>query len=449
MKKGFVFLAMSLVVLSSCFNNTQKKIQELSSKADLAYSKNNFIKAGKLYKEILSLDNKNIDALLGIGNIYFVNEHILQAKKYYSIARNIAPNSVMPLYNLAAVLKREQKYDESKKIYELLVKNFPDQDDFKTNLSILNLITGNIKDGFALNRKNASLSRDTGKKTKSYKEWDGTENVSGKTVLILTEQGLGETFFYIRYAKMLKKMGAKVFVMAHKPLVKLLSVCPYIDFVDAYGSEWPEFDCFVGTKKMPCAFGTTLETIPNKLPYLYGDEKLIKKWGKILSKDKNFKVGLSWKGNQSSEVVTKPNLKAVYSQRSVGLENISKLFDLDGISFYSLQKEYQDSKKAVAGIKVFGEDFDNASGPFMDTVAIMKNLDLFITIDTSLANLAGGLGIPVWVMLPYDADWRWLAKRTDSPWFPTARLFRQKSTGDWQSVIDEVKDALEKLIAKK
>jgi hypothetical protein len=203
------------------------------------------------------------------------------------------------------------------------------------------------------------------------------------------------------------------------------------------GAELPEFDTHSPLLSLPHLFKTSLETIPSNVPYLFADAGLIDYWHNRLHDVREFRIGINWHGRIG---------KGKFVQRDIPLETFNALTGIPGVRLICLQKEVSIDAFAEtkARLRIFevGKDFDQAHGPFMDTAAIMTNLDLVITSDTSVAHLAGALGVPVWVALPFVADWRWLLDRSDSPWYPTMRLFRQKTPGDWTGVFEEIQLAL-------
>lgn len=269
------------------------------------------------------------------------------------------------------------------------------------------------------------------------------KDFTDKKVFIRAEWGLGDSMQWIRFIKLIKKQKPKkIFVQAFKPLIPLFSRCEYIDQVIEKGMEPEEFDISVPLMSLPYIFDITLENIPTDIPYLQADEHLITYWREYLASDTNLRVGLCW---CSKPIAHLEDHK--YTKRSIPLNQFAPLAEIDGVSFYSLQKVY--GEKEVHDlpehfiVHTFGPDFDERHGAFMDTAAVIENLDLVITADTSIVHLAGALGKPVWVLLPFCAEWRWLKHRTDTPWYPTImRLFRSTNIQKWEPVIAQVKEEL-------
>jgi ADP-heptose:LPS heptosyltransferase len=186
---------------------------------------------------------------------------------------------------------------------------------------------------------------------------------------------------------------------------------------------------------LPLVFDTDELTIPHNTPYLYANNQLVEYWRKKLASDHTFKIGICWQADTHDNAREKA-VKTDAQKKSIPLALLAQLATIPNVTLYSLQKiNGLDQLNHTDAVQVF-DNLDEDNGPFMDTAAIMINLDLIITIDTSIAHLAGGLGVPVWVLLFHHADWRWMLDRTDSPWYPTMKLFRQKQPDKWQSIIN-------------
>jgi hypothetical protein len=250
------------------------------------------------------------------------------------------------------------------------------------------------------------------------------------------EQGFGDTIHFVRYARLVKERGGRVVVGCPKALVPLVATCPGIDeAVASISSSFP-FDVQAPLLSLPGILRTTLDTIPAQVPYLFPDATLVKRWQQELGSLAGFKVGIAWHGNPTHE-----NDR----HRSIPLDKFAPLARVPNIRLLSLQKgPGAEQVPALAGrFEVISlGPLQEASWTFMDTAAVMMNLDLVLCVDTAPAHLAGALGRPVWVLLPAAPDWRWLLGRDDSPWYPTMRLFRQSQLGDWDEVLQRVAQAL-------
>ena len=265
--------------------------------------------------------------------------------------------------------------------------------------------------------------------------WDGSP-LGDKTIFLCAEQGLGDTIQFIRYVPLVKRRGGRVILTCHQSLVPLLSSCQGIDQL-LPGSQPERFDVHAALMSLPMIFRTTLATVPADIPYLAVRQELVDEWRQELDRLPGFKVGIAWQGDPTY---------SLDKLRSIPVAHFAALARVPGVSFISLQKGPATGQLAEVRERFHVQDWtsrlDVTHGAFMDTAAIMKGLDLVITSDSAVAHLAGALGVPVWVPLPRSADFRWLLDRDDSPWYPTMRLFRQRSAGDWAGVFDRMTESL-------
>jgi len=263
--------------------------------------------------------------------------------------------------------------------------------------------------------------------------WDGRCSLFGKTILVHAEQGLGDTLQFCRFVEPLNEAGARVLLMVQPPLVSLLGSIHGVEAVLPLGLPVSkQFDFHIPLMSLPLVLGTRLENIPQRIPYLHASVNRIQYWREQLGKlGRNFKIGIAWQGSTT-----------YYSDRhrSIPLSYFEPLAKLQGVQLISLQKGY--GTEQLAGFTKIDAVVDLKLDPgwdaFLDTAAVMSGLDLVITSDTAIAHLAGSLGVPVWVALCATPDWRWMADGSNSPWYPTMRLFRQKTLGDWGQVFDEL-----------
>ncbi len=273
--------------------------------------------------------------------------------------------------------------------------------------------------------------------------WNGETSLKGKTILLHGEQGLGDVLQFCRYADLVKAEGATVILLVERPLVRLLSTLKGADQVLAKGADPPDFDLQAPIMSLPCAFRTTLQTVPAEVPYLRAEPDKIAAWAQRLGPRTRMRVGLVWSGGFKSGG---PDLSNFNRRRNVPLRMLAPLAQAH-VDFISLQKG-EPAESDLAARLATGWDGPVMLNPtpdlhdFSDTAALVENLDLVITVDTSVAHLAGALGKPVWILNRFDSCWRWMRERTDSPWYPTARLFRQKTLGDWAPVMQDVTEAL-------
>ncbi|MDR3550791.1 MAG: glycosyltransferase family 9 protein, partial [Candidatus Babeliales bacterium] len=266
-------------------------------------------------------------------------------------------------------------------------------------------------------------------------------SLQGKKILLRFDGGMGDTLQFIRYAQLIKNLGATVFAQVQKPLIPLLSRCPYIDTMYAHDDQLPLAHDWAALMSLPAIFNSDEQTIPRNIPYLYPDELLIKHWHDYLTTDTNIKIGICWQAD-----VFNDSSRPLVARRGIPLHEFYQLADHTQIHFYSLQQkeglEQLTNLPDSFNLQLFDESFDIDHGSFMDTAAVIKNLDLVITVDTAIAHLAGALGTPVWLLLPYATDWRWIVGRTDSPWYPSMKIFKQSIAFDWKSVMNKINQEL-------
>ncbi len=264
--------------------------------------------------------------------------------------------------------------------------------------------------------------------------WDGSDP-AGRTIFVHTEQGYGDTIQFVRYVPMLAARGAKVILECAAPLRRLLSSVKGVGKVVIAGVRPPDFDLHIPLLSLPKIFNTTLENLPAVVPYVGVDSDRLLHWKQKLDvAGGGMKVGLVWAGN------VKPD-----PARTCPLENLHPLWQLQGLTFFSLQKggNAREAASTMTGVRLI--DVSEDLRDFADTAAAMANLELILTVDTAAAHLAGALGRPTWTLLPWAADWRWLSDRQDSPWYPTMRLFRQPTRGDWATVVTRITRELSSL----
>ncbi len=289
--------------------------------------------------------------------------------------------------------------------------------------------TGDLLKGFAAYECRFRYEKKL-KKPFSQPQWDGSA-LNGKTLLICVEQGFGDTLQFVRYIPLIEKSGGRILLEAHQPLKGLMQTVQGVDQVLVQGERIPAFDVYISLLSLPHVFKTIMATIPQTIPYVGAgipQEAL-----PTAAKPAKLKVGLVW-SNGFTNIGTR--------QRKLALTQFLPLLSLPDITFYSLQKGNGAEELAAGGFEAFILDLEPVIKDFTDTASLIQQLDLLITVDTASAHLGGALGIPTWVLLPYGSDWRWFLNRSDSPWYPSLRLFRQTKPFDWDSQIMDVQTAL-------
>jgi tetratricopeptide (TPR) repeat protein len=413
--------------------------------AQLYFDQNNIDQAIIEYRKAILLDAKHGQLILEYANTLNLNNSSEAAYELYQAIYETGTKSLSITYNIAYTLKKMGDYEEAIRLCKDIIAKDPQYAQAHFTLATSYLTLGDYIHGW---KEYEWRWKQSTTHERTFKEplWDGADS-TGKIVYLHAEQGLGDTFQFIRYAKIAKEKGAHVIAAVQTPLVQIISWCPYIDEVIPNNSTPGRFDMQAALMTMPFILNTQEATIPNMHPYLFADPALVTYWKEKLKEDRNLKIGICWQGNPNYSTHF---LRLVVATKSMRPAIFAPLGNIPGITLYSLQKDHaqnvDESLPEGFIIQTFDEHFDNEHGRFMDTAAVMRNLDLIITVDTATAHLAGGLGVPVWVLLPKHADWRWLLDRADTPWYPTMRLFRQTVTGNWSTVIDEVCRALEPLI---
>ena len=308
----------------------------------------------------------------------------------------------------------------------------PDYADAWTNQAICLLRMGRFADGWRLYewRKRRPESAEA---YPSFPQplWTGEQDIAGRTLFIRWEQGLGDTIQFCRYARLAAERGAHVVMAVQQPLLRLLAQPGAAIEVVGPQQVPADFDYHCPLMSLPLAFGTEVDTIPSPLPYLRASEEQRERWSALLPATPRRRIGIAWSGNPSHR-----NDRG----RSIELATFLTLLS-DDIEWVCLQRDIRPDDLAAlhrdGRIVCFGDDFDD----FATTAALLDHMDLVISVDTSVGHLAAAMGKPVWFLLPRDADWRWMAERDDSPWYPTARLFRQAAS-EWTEVLGRVRTEL-------
>jgi hypothetical protein len=406
----------------------------------LAHQRGRYGDAVTLIRHAVSLNPAGAIYYSNLGMAHAALNQLAEAVDCYRQALQLNLEVAEVHANLAIVLFRQGSFDESAIHYQHALRLQPGFAKAHNDLAILWLLRGDFQHGwpeYEWRWLQAGVSRPHADRP----QWDGSD-LAGKTILIHGEQGLGDTLQFVRYAPMVKERGGTVVLECQPALVRLLNSAPGIEYVVAGGAPLPDYHVQAPLLSLPLIFHTSLDTIPATVPYLHADADLAEQWRQRIGPPRRLggrclQVGIAWQGCPTFRFD---------SQRSIALKHFARLAQVEGIKLVSVQKgpgidQLQELEGQIPIVNL-GQHFDESSGPFMDTAAIMANVDLVISSDTAVPHLAGALGVPVWVALPYVPDWRWLLERVDSPWYPTMRLFRQKQAGNWDEVFDRIADAL-------
>lgn len=390
------------------------------------FKSGNFELAIANFRQALELQPDNPEAHYNWGAALQSQGHVDLAISMFQSTLEKSPEHINALKNLAKALREKRNINASLSYYRRALVLQPDDPELHSSYSLTLLLNGEFSEGWKAYEWRLKSIANPYKHKRNYAQhrWHG-ENLKNKTLFVYAEQGLGDTLQFSRYIPVLSSMGfGKIIFECQLPLKRLMSTCfgDISDIVE-FGETLPVFDVHCPLMSLPFEFCTTLDTIPNKMPYLWVDEKLAQEWQKQLGKPNTLRVGLTWAGN--------PSL-AGDKQRSFDFSLLSPLLKLAGIQFFSLQKgdASQQSENII--------DYSQTLNDFADTAALISQLDLVISVDTSVAHLAGAMGIPVWLLSRFEGDWRWLLNREDTPWYPSMLIFRQEQPGDWQAVIKRV-----------
>ena len=380
------------------------------------------------YEKAIELNPTCALAYINLGTALQEKGQLDEAVNYYEKAIKFNSTSAMAYTNLGHVFEEKTEVDKSITYYQKAIQIDANLVYAHWNLSFAFLLSGKFEQGWEKYEWRWKLKDDVHRNF-SQSLWDGSD-IKGRTILLYTEQGLGDMIQFIRYAPLVAQRTGKVIVECQKELRSLFQGVEGIHQVITRGEQSPNFDVQCPLLTLPLIFNTALESIPANVPYICVDFKLVEAWrSKINLCNSKLKIGLVWAGRPTHK-------RDRY--RSCPLSEFAPLSSLNNIIFYSLQKgeASKQARDAPDGMEFI--DYTEELNDFSDTAAFIENLDLLISVDTSVAHLAGALGKPVWTLIPFTPDWRWMLNREDSPWYPSMRLFRQPALGDWNSVIKKV-----------
>ncbi|MDR4499745.1 MAG: tetratricopeptide repeat protein [Candidatus Scalindua sp.] len=427
-----------------------------------------FSEAEESYRKAIALKPDYAEAYNNLGTVFLEQRKLQEAVSSYNLALELKPDFAMAYSNLGMVLRELGKFDDAidscKKAlgidpdcpesynnlgaslqaanrleeaiacYKQATSLNPDYALAHMNMSLALLLAGNFDDGWQEYEWRLRIRNHIPATLKKHM-WDGS-SLNGKSILIHTEQGFGDTIQFARYLPMVQVLGGKVILECQNELICLLrdfsGIDEFLEYTPTCKPAIP-FDVHLSLLSLPRIFGTTLDTVPADIPYIKVDSQLVKKWSKRVGNNDNFKIGIVWAG--SSKNINNMN-------RSCSLADFAILAEIPGITFYTLQKGPASGEAANSpeGMEII--NLEKELEDFADTAAVIANLDLVISVDTAVVHLAGAMGKPVWNLLTFAPSWRWLQKRDDSPWYPTMRLFRQSHPHVWTHIFQQVKEKL-------
>jgi tetratricopeptide (TPR) repeat protein len=424
-----------------------------------------FAEAVESFRDAIRLDSRHVEARNNLGAALARLGRVEEAVTHFREALDLAPEYTEAHRNLADVLRDLGRPDESLPSCHALVRLVPDDPDTHSRLGLTLSELGRQHEALEAYARSIEIdpTRRESHRNRSLiwlllgeyelgwaeyewrwgcKElpvrpfprplWDGSP-LGGRTILLHAEQGLGDTLQFIRYATLVHERGGRVVVASQRPLLRLLATCPGVEEVVAQGDPIPAFDVHAPLLSLPRIFGTTVADVPARVPYLSAEPALVESWRAELREPPGLKVGIAWQGS------TKYRRDR---QRSFRPDLLAPLAELPGVRLVNLQKGHgRDQLDSLAERwQVFDAVAreDETQGAFRDTAAVITNLDLVVACDSAIGHLAGALGVPVWIAMPFVPDWRWLLDRDDSPWYPTVRLFRQDRPGAWEGVFQRM-----------
>jgi tetratricopeptide (TPR) repeat protein len=379
--------------------------------------------AAPCFRSAITLRDDYIPAYVNLGSCLQRLERPEEALPLYRRAIELQPASIEARINLGTAYQELLQPERAIAVYEEALSISPGHAGAHWNLALSLLSIGEFQRGWREYEWRfddpSPDSRTSG--APAGPRWDGAP-LSGKTILLECEQGLGDTLQFVRYAPLVARLGARVLLRCQSPSLKpLLARVPGVAGVSARGEALPACDYHAPLLSLPRIFQTTLDRLPEVVPYLSPDPRRAEAWRSLLPAGPTLKVGLVWRGGPLPR------------NRACPYQELAPLAKLSGLSFFSLQL----GEAPIPG-GLPASDLSAKLSDFGESAAAMANLDLVITVDTAAAHLAGGMGVPVWTMLPHACDWRWLFRRTDSPWYPSMRIFRQQVPGDWSGVVSRI-----------
>ncbi len=395
------------------------------------------------FESALAADADSIEAINNCANTLKSLGRYAEALRHYDRALTLQPAFPEAAFNRSVALAETGRIRDALKGYVQTLRIQPDHLLARYNASLCRLLLGDFRRAWQDHDSWLARAARGGKQRRFPQPcWHGDRSaVVGKTILLHADEGLGDTLQFSRYAHEVAAMGARVVLEVQRPLQKVLRALAPVCKIVTRGARLPQFDMHCPLMSLPAACATDLASIPERGPYIASDPRLEARWRRRLSADRSGsgpRIGIVWSGNPAH---------ANDTNRSIPLGELASLFTFDA-DWISLQKEIRDDDADLLTGQPSVRHFGPHIHDFSDTAALIAQTDLVIAVDTSVAHLAGAMGKPVWILLPKLPDWRWLLHRSDSPWYPSARLFRQRHRGDWAGVVRSVQRALAQRYAR-
>ena len=409
----------------------------LNNLAVVMAARNDIAKAETIFSKALTYETSTVEILYNWGCLLVCQGKPEMALEVWRQGLENQLSHRPTLFALSRLCKEQGLVAEATIYCRQLVTMAPGEAEYRQNLGLMLLKQGELLEGFKLYEARWQANRLS--TLPSEQLWDGDISLlKDKTILLWAEQGLGDTLQFVRYLPQIQTVAKHAVVAVPDLLIGLMqSSFPLLEVVSK--KELKKINCQLQAPllSLPYLFGSSLDNLPDRVPYLQIEKNFLECWREELKSLGNLRVGLVWGGNPAHRND---------ARRSMALSLFAPLFNIDGVSYYSLQKGEQE-KELEALLVAPGnsgclENLAPKLNCFEDTAAVIAHLDLVISVDTSVAHLAGALARPTWLLLPFDADWRWLVEREDSLWYPTMRLFRQPVPGGWESVVAAVRERL-------
>jgi tetratricopeptide (TPR) repeat protein len=390
------------------------------------------------YDQALALAPDHVDSLVRRGTALVGLGRCDEALVAFAAALHINPDCHDAYVNRGNAYAVLNQFDAALAEFAFVTARQPDHADANFNEALVWLCLGDFDRGWRKYEYRWHCSQFAALRPNIARPmWLGAADPRGKTILLHAEQGMGDVIQFVRYAPLLAARGAKVIVGVHRPLAVLIADVPGIARVIAEGEALPNFDLYCPMMSLPLAFATDLATIPANVPYIRAQQPRIDQWRARLPQTGRLRIGICWAGTRGH-----PNDR----NRSIPLDRLAKMLSISGVDFVSLQKEVGEVDGAILReqrVLQLGHEFED----FADTAAVIAMLDLVISVDTSVAHLAGAMAKAVALLVPFSPDFRWMLNRTDSPWYPTMRLYRQSAMGDWEGPVNRLCAELEAVAA--
>ena len=411
----------------------------------IAYQNKQLDLSLSLIRKAMTINPNYASAHSNLGNTLKELNRVEEALVSFERAIELDPDFEMPHNNRGLVLQDMGRVDEALISYDRAIALKPGYAEACWNKSLALLLAGDLAQGWEMFEWRWKAEK-TGLKARDLPAplWLGEQDISGKTLLIHPEQGLGDTIQFCRYAKLAKERGARVVMCVPKALMLLLSGLEGVDELVEVGQALPHFDYHCPMMSLPLAFNTKLDTIPLSKGYLKADPIKSEAWRARLGPKTRARVGLVWNGGFRAD---QPELWAANGRRNVELSLLAASLNHLDVDFYSLQKG-EPAESEIKGRELEfwpGGNFHNYAHEFKDfsdTAALIDNLDLVVAVDTSTAHVAAALGKPTWILNRFDTCWRWLLNRNDSPWYDAVKLYRQDNSRHWRPVLQQVVDEI-------